>query len=203
MRTWALALALAAACRSAGSGPYERPGQSERNTFRAQELNARAADLIASEPERAEELLGAALTADIFFGPAHNNLGVLHLNAGRLYEAAEEFEWARKLMPGHPDPRMNLALTLEQAGKTDEAIRTYRTALEVWPGHIFTMQALARLEVTTTRRSAELDGWLDMISIRGETPQWRSWAQRAIRQRPRRGKRRIAVELRPDPQREC
>jgi len=37
-------------------------------------------------------------------------------------------------MPGHPDPRMNLALTLEQAGRTDETIQTYKTALEVLSG---------------------------------------------------------------------
>ena len=101
---------------------------------------------------------------------------MLHLEAGRLYEAAEEFEWARKLVPGHPDPRMNLALTLEQAGKTDQAIQTYKTALEVWPGHIGTVQALARLEVTSGRRGPELAGWLDEIAIRGETERWRQWA---------------------------
>ena len=178
MRAWALVALALVACRSAGSGPYERPGEGGRNTFRAQELNAQAADLIASDPERAAELLRAALTADLFFGPAHNNLGVLHLGAGRLYEAAEEFEWARKLMPGHPDPRMNLALTLERAGKTDEAIRTYQTALEVWPGHIGTLQALARLEVVSGRRSPDLADWLDEIAMRGETERWREWAQR-------------------------
>jgi tetratricopeptide (TPR) repeat protein len=171
----ALVLALVA-CRSAGSGPYERPGEGERNTYRAQELNAEAADLLASDAREAERLFRAALTADIFFGPAHNNLGVLHLKAGLLYEAAEEFEWARKLMPGHPDPRMNLALTLEQAGKTDDAIKTYRTALEVWPGHIGTVQALARLEVSAGRRSPELGGWLDQIALQGETERWRRWA---------------------------
>jgi tetratricopeptide (TPR) repeat protein len=175
MRACALVLALVA-CRSAGSGPYERPGEGERNTYRAQELNAEAADLIASEPGEAEKVLRAALTADIFFGPAHNNLGVLHLKAGRLYEAAEEFEWARKLMPGHPDPRMNLALTLEQAGKTDQALQTYKTALEVWPGHIGTIQALAKLGVTKGRAGPDLAGWLDVIALQGETEQWRDWA---------------------------
>jgi tetratricopeptide (TPR) repeat protein len=180
VRAWLLVLALVAGCRTAGSGPYERPGESERNTFRAQELNAAAADRIASEPEEAARMLRESLTADIFFGPAHNNLGVVHLKAGRLYEAAEEFEWARKLMPGHPDPRMNLALTLEQAGKTDQAIQTYKTALEVWPGHIGTVQALARLEVTSGRRSPELIGWLDQIAFQGETATWRSWAQGEI-----------------------
>jgi len=178
MRACALALALVA-CRSAGSGPYERPGEGERNTYRAQELNAEAADLIASEPEEAEKLLRAAVTADIFFGPAHNNLDVLHLKAGLLYEAAEEFEWARKLMPGHPDPRMNLALTLEQAGKTDQAIQTYKTALEVWPGHVQTVQALAKLYVQAGRECPEPAGWLDEVAMRGETGAWREWARSA------------------------
>ena len=38
-----------------------------------------------------------------------------------LYDAAAEFEWARKLMPGHPDPRLNLAITLERAGREEGA----------------------------------------------------------------------------------
>ena len=172
-----LALALVA-CRTAGEGPYAPTQAAARNTVRAQELNIRAADAIDSDPAAAERLLREALGADLFFGPAHNNLGVLYLKAGKLYEAAGEFEWARKLMPGHPDPRMNLALTLEQAGKTDEAIQTYRTALEVWPGHIATVQALARLEVTSRRTSAELAGWLDEVALRGETGAWRDWARR-------------------------
>jgi hypothetical protein len=77
--------------------------------------------------------------------------------------------------------RMNLALTLEQAGKTDEAIQTYKTALEVWPGHIGTVQALARLEVTLGRQSPELAGWLDLIAVQGDTPPWREWARRMQR----------------------
>jgi tetratricopeptide (TPR) repeat protein len=177
VRAWALALLLVA-CRSAGEGPYSPTEAAARDTVRAQELNARAAEVIASDPEGAEGMLREALSADLFFGPAHNNLGVLYLKQAKLYEAAGEFEWARKLMPGHPDPRMNLALTLEEAGKTDEAIQTYRTALEVWPGHIGTIQALARLEVVSGQRSDELSGWLDEIALRGETERWRDWARR-------------------------
>ena len=177
MRALALTLLLVA-CRSAASGPYTPAEQAARNTVRAQELSSKAADLIDTDPEAAERLLRQALGADLFFGPAHNNLGVLYLRQGKLYEAAGEFEWARKLMPGHPDPRMNLALTLEQAGQVDEAIQTYRTALEVYPGHMATVQALARLEVTSGRRSENLDGWLDQIALQGETETWRSWARR-------------------------
>jgi tetratricopeptide (TPR) repeat protein len=175
MRACVLALALVA-CRSTGSGPYSPAAEGGRNTVRAQELNAEAADALATDPEAAEGLLREALGADLFFGPAHNNLGVVYLKQGKLYEAAGEFEWARKLMPGHPDPRMNLALTLEQAGKTDEAIATYRAALEVWPGHIATLQALAKLHVVGRRESPDLEGWLGEIAIRGETEEWREWA---------------------------
>ena len=89
-------------------------------------------------------------------------------------------------MPGHPDPRMNLALTLEQAGQTDEAIQTDRTALEVWPGHLATVQALARLETTSGKRSAELAGWLEEIALRGETEEWRAWARAQLGRMPRR-----------------
>lgn len=57
---------------------------------------------------KAERLFRSALAADPYCGPAHNDLGVVYLKGGQLYEAAAEFDWARKLMPGHPDPRLNL-----------------------------------------------------------------------------------------------
>lgn len=63
----------------------------------------------------------------MFNGPAHNNLGVLFLERGQLCKAANEFEWTRKLLPGHPDPRVNLALTLERAGSlAAQSTRTTR-----------------------------------------------------------------------------
>src|SRR5688572_20119405 len=129
-------------CGQRASSAYETPAASDRNSLKAQELTQQAVELMDKDPEKAEKILRQALGADIFHGPAHNNLGVVHLRAGELFEAANEFEWARKLMPGHPDPRMNLALTLERAGKIDEALCTYGTALEVYPGHMPTMQAM-------------------------------------------------------------
>ncbi len=110
------------ACRSFDSapGPYRPLSEGSRSAVVAEELNREAADLIYDDPERAEELLRDALTADLYYGPAHNNLGGVFLEKGRLYEAANEFEWARKLMPGKPDPRMSLALTLEVAGRVED-----------------------------------------------------------------------------------
>lgn len=168
------------ACRTADggrNGPYAPLTEEDRNSERAGRLTREAAALIHSNPGKAEELLRAALTADLYHGPAHNNLGVLYLKQGKLYEAAGEFEWARKLMPGHPDPRMNLALTLERAGRTGDALDAYRTALEVHPDHLPTIQAMTRLQLRSGRKDARTASMLDEIALRAETEEWRNWAR--------------------------
>ncbi len=166
------------ACKSPSTpdGPYQPVSESLRSSLLAEERNHEAADLIYTEPEEAERLLREALTADIYFGPAHNNLGVLYLEQGKLFEAANEFEWARKLMPGAPDPRMNLALTLEVAGRVTEAITEYETALEVSPEHVPTMQALAKLILSKDRNDIRLPKLLEAVSIRTSDSNWRTWA---------------------------
>lgn len=158
------------------SNPYVPARDGARDPLRAQALTLEAVEVMSGDPARAETLLCEALGADLWHGPAHNNLGVLYLRQDKLYEAASEFEWARKLMPGHPDPRMNLAFVLERAGRTDEALATYGTALEVFPGHMPTMQAMARLTVREGVEDERLDGWLREIALQGQTAEWREWA---------------------------
>lgn len=176
-------LVLTAACltgcaaRRDRAGPYQPMEESARDPRKADALNADAAAHMASNPARAERLLRDALTADLYHGPAHNNLGVVFLRQGRLYEAAAEFEWALKLIPGSADPRMNLALTLEKAGRTSEALETYGSALEASPEHIATMQALARLQVRAGRADERTPRLLSDIAMRGETEAWREWAR--------------------------
>ena len=121
---------LPAGCSTTNRDPYRTSNAEQRNPLEAQRLTQKAAAQMQEDPESAETLLLDALTADLYHGPAHNNLGVLLLGKGDLYGAANEFEWARKLMPGHPDPRVNLSLTLERAGRTDEAMKTYERILE-------------------------------------------------------------------------
>src|SRR5207244_11087948 len=125
-----------------------------------------------------------ALTKDLFFGPAHNNLGVLFLGQDKLYEAANEFEWARKLMPGHPDPRVNLAITMECAGRMSEAFKSYEAALEVSSEYVPAIEGAANLAVRMRRDEPRLPAWLDRIALEsGESP-WRNWA---VAQRARSG----------------
>jgi tetratricopeptide (TPR) repeat protein len=170
-------LACLGACRTvAHTGPYAAQQPAARDPARAERLNAEAAELMTTAPPRAEQLLREALTADLYCGPAHNNLGVLYLDAGRLYEAAGEFEWARKLLPGHPDPRLNLALALERGGQIDAALAAYRSALEVYPEHLPTVQALARCQIRNNRTDKDTPRLLEIISIRGDA-EWRAWAR--------------------------
>ena len=172
----AVAVTMLPGCGSGSPSPYVDQPPIRRDTQRAQKLAGSAVELMESDPRRAEQLLRDALAADLYHGPSHNNLGVLLLQRGELYEAANEFEWARRLMPGHPDPRMNLALTLEKAGRVDEALAQYRRALEVHPGHRPTVQALTRLEVRAGRIDDQTLQRLKTISLEGEDEAWRRWA---------------------------
>ena len=164
-------------CAAPGSGPYEPRSEAQRNTTRAEALNRDAAELIGSDDEGAEKLLREALTEDLFFGPAHNNLGVVFLEQGKLYEAAAEFEWARKLMPGHPDPRVNLALCMEQAGRVDDALESYEAALQVWPEYLPAVQGIARATVRARREDPRMARWLEVIAMQGEDDGWVRWAR--------------------------
>jgi Flp pilus assembly protein TadD len=179
-----LVLSIAGCKASSEVGPYASAAVERRDTSAAETLNREAADKLTDDPEAAEALLREALTRDLFFGPAHNNLGVIHLNRGELYEAASEFEWARKLLPGSPDPRINLAITLERAGRTSDAMAAYKTALEVQPGCVVAMQGAAVLAVRSGRDDPALVTWLKEIALSGETPEFREWASQRLARRP-------------------
>ena len=183
----AVLVLLASSCVSGSTrNPYaQADSTTPRDTARAERLTREAAALIESDPQGAEALLREALGADLFHGPAHNNLGVLFLARGELYEAATEFEWARKLMPGHPDPRLNLALCLERAGRITDAEESYLATLEVAPGYLPGIQGLARLHARLPEPSELLPKWLQRIAMEGETEAWRNWAREQLALRSR------------------
>jgi tetratricopeptide (TPR) repeat protein len=161
---------------NATPGSYEGGAEARRDPARSEELAQRAAEAIDRDPAAAEKLLREALTLDLYNGAAHNNLGTLMLAKGQLYEAANEFEWARKLLPGHPDPRINLAITLERAGRTDDALAAYGSALEVYPNHLPATKGLVRLQLRSGRTDERTLPMLREVALRGGTDQWRTWA---------------------------
>ncbi len=178
--------AMVAACtRKDSVSPYADSGQIRRNPARSQELQLAALRLIDTDPKEAERLLKEALAEDLFNGPAHNNLGVLYLKAEppKLYEAASEFEWAAKLLPGQPDPRHNRALVLELAGQINEAYASYESALEVAPQYMPAIQARASLALRLGHEAESVRPLLNEISIRGTSEPWRQWAKKQLVQR--------------------
>ncbi len=163
-------------CRSTPTGPYSTPVEGSRSTIEAERLNREAADILRTDPARAEVLLREALTHNLFYGPAHNNLGVVFLAQDKLYEAANEFEWARKLLPDSADPRINLALCMERAGRTTDALRAYDSALEVAPESLAAMQGAAALTIRAGHDDPRLRTWIEHITLRSTEPDWREWA---------------------------
>ncbi len=168
------ALALSG-CSSSGRSPYGSGERVDRDPQRARELYAKAINEDREDLAETERLLREALSADLYHGPAHNNLGVILLGRGELYEAASEFEWARKLMPGHPAPRVNLAMTLERAGKTEDAVAAYDAALAVYDGYLPAVQGKARLQIEARRTDGETARLLEEIALRGDA-EWKEWA---------------------------
>lgn len=181
IRLWCCLLVYSAMCIggcASTQGPYKPASVDARSPLLAERLTQQAVEAMDNgDDERGEKLLLEKLTADLYHGPAHNNLGVLYLRQGNLYEAASEFQWATKLIPGHPDPRMNLAMTLERAGQIDEAMHEYRSALELWPSHLPTMQAYARCQVKNGLPQEDLPKLVEEIALRGETEAWRDWGR--------------------------
>ncbi|MBX3316165.1 MAG: hypothetical protein KF902_04790 [Phycisphaeraceae bacterium] len=72
---------------------------------------------------------------------------------------------------------MNLAMTLESAGRNDEVLAADGTALEVAPEHIAAMQAMASLQIRTDKADDRTLDMLREIALRGDDESWRSWAQ--------------------------
>lgn len=180
-RTLCIAIALAAgsaACSTSQRTGTARAHTTPQNTVLAESLTREAVEIMARDPHRAESLLDDAIAADMFYGPSHNNLGVILLNGGDLHSAAQAFYAATKLMPDSPEPRINLAITMERAGRIAEAMDAYSDALVCHPDHIAVMQALVMCQVRHARRDERTPALLREVSLRGETLEWREWAQR-------------------------
>ena len=85
-------------------------------------------------------------------------------------------------MSGHPDPKVNLALTLERAGRADDAITEYTAALEVYSGYLPAIQGLARATVVRGGDDSRLNAWLERIAMEGESDKWREWVRERLMQ---------------------
>ena len=82
------------------------------------------------DSEKAAALLEQAIAQHAQFGPAHGELGLVHLRAGRLDKALESFRAAQKALPEDPEVQLNYGVALTQKKDFPEAEKQLRRALK-------------------------------------------------------------------------
>jgi len=172
-----LTIAWAGGCRSSDKNDIII-ANGQRDTERARREHERAFQLIRDgKYDEAEKACKRALRADIMFGAAHNNLGLVYYHQGKLYAAAWEFQNAIKLMPYQSEPRNNLGLVFERAGKIDDAAEAYGKAREIQPDNPEYLGNLARATVRMGERDDEARRLLEEVVLKDDRPDWRDWAK--------------------------
>ncbi len=186
-RTLCIVAVLAACCgcgrrADVTAKPYETPAAANsRHSELARARNAEAVALIkAGQLDQAEAVLKDALTADAFFGPAHNNLGTVYYRQGSYYLAAWEFQYAAKLMPTKAEPLNNLGLVFEAVGRMDEAAKHYDEALSLDADCLDATGNLARVYVRQNRRDERTRELLEQVAFRDTRPEWSAWARERL-----------------------
>lgn len=151
--------------------------QTKRDTERANRLTyAGIRSLGKQHVDQAAKHFREAVEADYTYGPAHNNLGLLHYEQGNLYQAVMAFEQAREFLPGDPAVVYNLALALEAAGRTDEALELYHTANAMDRANPLYLGNLVRLRVRLGEHDDVLVQQLKDLALIETRPDWRRWA---------------------------
>lgn len=160
------------------------PGNTSRNLQLARQHHDRAIEFIDSgKHDQAEEQLKLALKVDVEYGPAHNNLGFLYFQQGKLYLAAWEFQHAAKTMPSHAEPRNNLGLVYERVGRLAEAIEQYQQAHELAPQRVEITGNLVRARIRIGDDAEDLVPMLRDVAMKDERPEWAQWARHQLGRR--------------------
>ncbi len=88
---------------------------------------------------------------------AHNNLGVVLRDRGRLDEAIEHYRRALELRPEYPEAHNNLGLVLSAIGRHEEAIAEFREALRLRPANPEALGNLASVLTATGRHREAIE----------------------------------------------
>ena len=163
---------------------YESPAEAKAaQVEKAADQNQEAAMFIGQgQYTKAEQLLKEALTEDMTYAPAHNNLGLVYYHSQQYYTAAWEFEYAVKLMDNASEPLNNLGMVYEAVGQYEEAQDYYKRAYEADPNNVQIIGNYARNHVRQGLKNDQLRKLLDEIVLRDDREDWIEWAkeQRAV-----------------------
>lgn len=175
----ALCLWLGGGCHGPGGRQMEIVKTKHRtDRQRAEAFHAEGVKLIKKgKPEKASEAFQKAIDADETFGPAYNNLGLLHFQRRQLYAAANAFQRAADLMPDRAEPFNNLGLTLESAAKPHEALALYQTAVDRDPENAEYLGNLLRIRIRCGEPVASLREGFQRLLLLDTRPDWIHWAE--------------------------
>lgn len=133
------------ATNSFGKRDHTISQRSEQSAQTAREANDRGLAFAEKEQlDKAEQAFREALRHDMRYAAAHNNLGLILLGQGKLYEAAVEFRAASNLDSSAPEPVLNLARLYERIGWEGE-------------GHVQHQRHSELLEMQKARSSLSLN----------------------------------------------
>lgn len=165
-----------------GSRSYETlPNQPQKRAEEAKSLNHQGLEALeAGELDAAEKLFREALAVDVDYGPAHNNLGQVYLKRHQLYLAAWEFEFAANLMPESVEPLLNLGLAYEAAGRLEQAIGYYESAISIDPHNAIALGSLARASIKADADPAIIHHTLSELLMHESRREWVAWAQQLL-----------------------
>ncbi|MBI1335785.1 MAG: tetratricopeptide repeat protein [Phycisphaera sp.] len=189
LTTMVLIVSVAGLCACAGKKGVRQTepnyatvtAQPNRNTDEARRLNDEGYRLMdEGKWDDAAQTLRRALSADVEFGPAHNNLGKVYYHSKDWYRAAIEFDSAATLMPRRAEPLNNLALVLEQAGELDRAVEKYREATTLEPDNTEFRGNLVRALVKRGDRTEEVRLLLEQVIKEDKRPDWLIWARQQL-----------------------
>ncbi|MBL8801122.1 MAG: tetratricopeptide repeat protein [Planctomycetes bacterium] len=109
------------------------------------EAGLRALGYLGAE-ENAPSAAGAAPSAAGESSPElHNNLGRIHLAAGRFAEAQQEFDKALALAPRSAETLLNIGLLNQLQGRGDAALHFAQRALQLDPNSVGALAQIAEL----------------------------------------------------------
>ncbi len=163
-------------------GPYQTVGKEpHRDTSVAARETDLAMTLMAkNDYTGAEAALKRALAADVMYGPAHNNLGLVYFEHSQLYLAAWEFQYAVMLMPGQPAAKNNLGLVFETTGKLDQAVDAYDKAMKLEPDNPEFVGNLARARVRRGDADAAVRDLLARVIEIDTRSEWVDWVRERL-----------------------
>lgn len=127
----------------------------------------------AAEFTRASELDPAS-------GRAFNNAGWAYYKLGETYRAAFAFKQAVERMPGDAVPLSNLGLTMEEAGRLDEAVRLHEAAAAAAPDRPLYLARATRAKLERGDDWSTLADTVEELAFSIDDAEWVAWAQRRL-----------------------